>query len=284
MFNKVLEGYYFTFTLSLSLPLSLSLGILNDVAKYICANGAFLSLHCSIIRSFSSRSSDERKDLSARAVSRRRTLSYFYWFARWGVVKGRQPPVLPPPSVAVSAPLPPLYAKEVKRDGGEWEKEKNSPYTRLLLLFLSVSPLPRAVDSPPLAFPTDAAKEKYSLKKKERSDLTRRVTLQPFIRRTSEKKISRSVETARASSTRKVKSFLSSLLRQIAAAGERGNGKRRPAACLRREEDGGGLNAEKVSAEISFATGVQSARAGNPHLCSNGMGFVRCSAMAAFFS
>lgn len=190
------------------------------MVENIYMNSAFSSLYLrlSIILNFSFRSSNERKDLSARAVSRRRTLSYFYWFARWGVVKGRQPPVLPPLPVAVSAPLPPLYAKEVKRE--RWRERKRKT------LLIPASP------SFPFGFPTATRSGlstlgffrrmllKKSTHEKERSvSPLLRVTLQPFIQRTSEfAKISRSAETAWANSTRKVKSFLSSLLRQIAAA------------------------------------------------------------------
>lgn len=162
----------------------LSQGFLND-AKDIRERRAFSSPHFRLCN-FSSRSSNERKDLSARAVSRRRTLSYFYWFARWGVVKGRQPPVLPPPPVAVSAPLPPLYAREVKREGGERKRKT---------LLIPASPsfpfgFPTAARSglSTLGFPdADATKEKYLRKKRNVSPLPR-VTLQPAFYLANERK------------------------------------------------------------------------------------------------
>lgn len=67
-----------------------------------------------------------------------------------------------------------------------------------------------------------------------------------------------------------MKSFLSSPLRRIAARGRLVG----PSLARRRT---GELNAEKVSAEISFATGVQSAWPVIRRLCSNGMGSVRAA-------
>lgn len=251
------------------------------MVENIYMNSAFSSLYLrlSIILNFSFRSSNERKDLSARAVSRRRTLSYFYWFARWGVVKGRQPPVLPPLPVAVSAPLPPLYAKEVKRE--RWRERKRKT------LLIPASP------SFPFGFPTATRSGlstlgffrrmllKKSTHEKERSvSPLLRVTLQPFSERANSRRfrgLRRPREQTRRGKWKVFFHLCCGRLRRL----ERGNGK---TAGRLRWENGVGLNAEKVSVEISFATGVQSACAGNPHLCSNGMGFVRCSAMTAFFS
>jgi len=93
------------------------------------------------------------------------------------------------------------------------------------------------------------------MKKKGRSPAPR-VTLPSFICGEVRGKV------ARANSMRKAKSFLSSRLRRIRppgygglADGGGGGGKGREG-----ERERGGLNAEKVSVEISFATGVQSAR------------------------
>jgi len=84
------------------------------------------------------------------------------------------------------------------------------------------------------------------MKKKGRSPAPR-VTLPLFIRGEVRG------EVARANSMRKAKSFLSSRLRRIAARTRR-VGEREGTEGRER-----GLNAEKVSVEISFATGVQSA-------------------------